>query len=164
MESARCANCSKSRSEGLDFAVSASKPTTSISPGRELDPIEIDARPCELCGLTIDRHDQEDDGDGPLFYCPDLSPDEMTLIELERRAELRFQEGVAAILARMDAMERPRDPPPREPEPYRPAQSTFDAFRLVTASGDTARIKAWLADRPKDALLLLASLESLETC
>ena len=126
-----------------------------ISPGQfELDPIEIDQRPCELCGLTIDRHDMVDDGDGPIFHCADLSPDEMTLPELERRAELRRQEDVAAILAAM-----PDCPPlvPRSgPEPYRPAQSTVDAFRLVVATGDVGRLKAWLADRPKDAPLLLA--------
>jgi hypothetical protein len=67
--------------------------------GLEPDPLEIDPRPCELCGLTVDRHKMVDDGDGPLFYCLDLSPDEMTLPELERRAELRRQEEVAAILA-----------------------------------------------------------------
>jgi hypothetical protein len=129
-------------------------------------PIEIDPRPCILCGLTIDRHDMVDDGEGPLFFCTDLSPDEMTLIELERRAELRFQEGVAAMMARMDAMGGwPAGIlPPREPEPYRPAQSTVDAFRLVAAAGDVCRLKAWLADRPKDASLLLALLESPTSC
>jgi hypothetical protein len=50
--------------------------------------------------------------------------------------------------------------PRSEPEPYRPARSTVDAFRLVVASGDVGRLKAWLADRPKDAPLLLALLES----
>jgi hypothetical protein len=129
-------------------------------------PIEIDARPCELCGLTIDRHEMEDDGDGPLFFCADLSPDEMTLIELERRAVLIEREEVRAIMARMDAMGGwPADNlPPREPEPYRPAASTVDAFRLVAAAGDVGRLKAWLADRPKDAPLLLALLESPASC
>jgi hypothetical protein len=117
--------------------------------------IEIDPRPCILCGLTIDRHDMVDDGDGPLFFCPDLAPDEMTLSELERRAELRFAEGVAAILASMT--DSPSIVPP---EPYRPAQSTIDAFRLVAAGADIGRIKAWLADRPKDAPFLIALLES----
>jgi hypothetical protein len=63
--------------------------SASISPGRELELLEIDPRPCQLCGLTIDRHDMVDDGDGPVFFCPDIDPDDMTLIELERRAELR---------------------------------------------------------------------------
>jgi hypothetical protein len=130
------------------------------------DPINLDPRPCELCGLTIDRHEMVDHGEGPEFFCADLSPDEMTLPELERRAELRRQEEVAAILARMDALAGPVDLAPvvREPEPYRPAASTVDAFRFVAATGDVARLKTWLADRPKDAPLLLALLESPASC
>jgi hypothetical protein len=79
---------------------------------------------------------------------------------------LRAQEEVAAILTSMDAMGGwPADYlPPREPEPYRPAASTIDAFRLVAAAGDVGRLKAWLADRPKDAPLLLALLESPASC
>jgi hypothetical protein len=131
----------------------------------EPDPIEIDPRPCEFCGLTIDRHDMVDHGEGPEFYCADLSPDDMTLDELERRAELGRQEDVAAILSRWEAMDQPAGPPARaEPEPYRPAQSTVHAFRIVTATGDIGRLKAWLADRPKDAPLLLALLESPASC
>jgi len=123
-------------------------------------PIEMDGRPCELCGLTIDRHEVVDDGDGPLFYCPDLSPEEITLLELERREVLRQREDVAAILAGMSWQASPSVVPPAEPERYHPAQSTIDAFRLVTASGDVGRLKTWLAARPKDAPLLLAMLES----
>jgi len=131
-----------------------------------LDLLEIDPRPCELCGLTIDRHEMVDDGDGPLFFCADISADEMTLDELERRAELIRQEEVAEIFARLEAMDDPskRLPPRSEPEPYRPAQSTVDAFRFVAATGDVARLRAWLADRPKDAPLLLALLESPTSC
>jgi hypothetical protein len=125
-------------------------------------PIAIDPRPCELCGLTIDRHDMVDDGEGPLFYCANLSPDEMTLPELERRAELRRQEDVAAILAAMPECP-PIVPVDKPPEPYRPPQATIDAF-FVAAGGDVARLKAWLADRPKDAPLLLALLESPASC
>jgi hypothetical protein len=124
-------------------------------------PIELDPRPCELCGLTIDRHDMVDHGEGPEFYCADVSPDDMTLDELERRAELRRQEEVVAIFARLEAMDDPskRLPPRAGPEPYRPAQSTVDAFRYLTAAGDIGRIREWLADRPKDAPHLLALLE-----
>jgi hypothetical protein len=129
-------------------------------------PIAIDARPCELCGLTIDRHEMVDDGDGPLFFCADISPDEMTLAELERRADLIRQEEVAAIFARLEAMDDPskRVPPRSEPEPYRPAQSTIDAFRLVAAGNDVSRLKAWLLARPMDAPFLLALLESAASC
>jgi hypothetical protein len=37
-------------------------------------PIEIDPRPCGLCGLTIDRHDMVDAGEEPEFFCPDSVP------------------------------------------------------------------------------------------
>jgi hypothetical protein len=132
----------------------------------DLNLLEIDPRPCELCGLTIDRHEMVDHGEGPLFFCADILPDEMTLDELERRAELIRQEEVAAIFARLEAMDDPskRLPPRSEPELYRPAKSTVDAFRLVAATGDVARLKAWFADRPKDAPLLLALLESPASC
>jgi hypothetical protein len=136
-------------------------PTASISPGREADLLLIEPRPCEFCGLTIDRHEMIDRGEGPEFFCADLSPDEMTLPELERRAELRWQEEGAAILMRWEAMAGgPAPPALAEPEPYRPARSTADAFRFLVATGDVGHLKAWLADRPKDAPLLLELLES----
>jgi hypothetical protein len=182
----------------------------------EPEPLEIDPRPCELCGLTVDRHEMVDDGDGPIFFCVDtfeamphdtgacvcgsgieahigidyfcsdviarilqsmaqlgenyLSPERCPvaepLAELERRAELIRQIEVAAIFARLEAMDDPskRLPPPAKPEPYRPAQSTVAAFRYLVASGDVGRLKIWLADRPKDAVLLLALLESPAPC
>jgi hypothetical protein len=124
-------------------------------------PLEIDPRPCGWCGLTIDRHEMVDDGDGPEFFCADIDPADMSLDELERRAELRRQEEVAAIVARMEAMEPRRLPPPdAEPEPYRPASSTIDAFWFVVRRDDIARLRAWLADHPKDAPTLLKLLES----
>jgi hypothetical protein len=131
-----------------------------------LAPLEIDFRPCTWCGLTIDRHRMVDNGDGPEFFCFELSPDEMTLPELERRAELRRQEEVAAIFARLEAMDDPskRQMPRTELEPYRPAQSTIDAFWYVVRLDDVGRLKVWLADRPKDAPLLLALLESSLSC
>ena len=142
--------------------------STSISPGREPDPIEIDSRPCGECGCTMDRHERVDTPEGPEFFCVDLSPDEMTLPELERRAELRRQEEVTAIMARWDAtdaMDRPAEIPlPNKPQPYRPAASTEAAFRYLIAVGDVGRLREWLSDRPKDAPLLLAMLESLAPC
>jgi hypothetical protein len=129
----------------------------------ELDPLELDARPCELCGLQIDRHEMVDDGEGPIFYCPDLSPDDMTLDELERRAELRRQEDIAWILARMDAMQgRPSEFPPADKPPpaYQTAASTIDAFRYLVGLDDPERLAAWLRDRPQDARFLLKLLEN----
>jgi hypothetical protein len=125
------------------------------------DPLEIDPRPCECCGLTIDRHEMVDDGEGPEFFCVDLPPDEMTLLELERRAELIRLVEVAEIMARMEAMDDPskRLPPPAEPRPYRTPQATIDAFWWVVGLGDPERFKAWLAARPDDAPFLLKLLE-----
>jgi hypothetical protein len=146
----------------------------------EPDLLAIDPRPCQLCGLTIDRHEMIDCGEGPEFFCLELPPDEMTLIELERRAELRRQEEVAAMVEQWERAD-PRDcwkhtgktPPPTEvrnspmkaappaaPEPYRPAASTVDAFWFVVGLRDPERFKAWLADRPKDAPFLLQLLET----
>jgi hypothetical protein len=96
-----------------------------------------------------------DDGEGPIFYCPDLAPDEMTLDELERRAELIRQVEVAEIAARIFAFatdDQPSDgPPAAKPPPYRPAQSTIDAFWYVVGLNDSDRLKAWLLNHPKDA-------------
>jgi hypothetical protein len=127
----------------------------------ELQPIKIDPRPCEHCGLTIDRHRRDDADEGPEFFCADISPDEMTIDELERRADLIRQEEVAAIVARLEAMDDPskRLPPRSVAAAYRPARSTVDAFRYLVTAGDVERLKAWLVDRPKDAPYLLSLLE-----
>jgi hypothetical protein len=128
----------------------------------EPDPIEIDPRPCEFCGLTIDRHDMVDHGEGPEFYCADVSPDDMTLPELERRAELRRQEEVAAIFARLEAMDdpskRPRRPLAPRAESYRTPQSTIDAFRYVVRLGDADYLGDWLDRHPLDASYLVKLL------
>jgi hypothetical protein len=120
--------------------------------------LAIDPRPCQLCGLTIDRHEMIDHGEGPEYFCLGLAADKMTLPELERRAELRRQEDIAAILARWEALPAP-EPLPRVPEPYRPAASTVDAFWFVVGLDDAARLAGWLRERPKDAPLLLKLLE-----
>jgi hypothetical protein len=51
-------------------------------------------------------------------------------------------------------------PPPREPELYRPAASTVDAFWFVASLRDPERLKAWLRNHPEDAPFLLQLLES----
>jgi hypothetical protein len=79
-----------------------------VSMEREPYPVEIEPRPCVWCCLNIDRHVMVDNGEGPEFFCADLSPDEMTLDELERRAELIHGEEVAAIVQRLE-MADPRD-------------------------------------------------------
>jgi hypothetical protein len=115
-------------------------------------PIEIDPRACGLCGLTIDRHRMVDDGEGPEFFCQDVPVDELTLDELERRAELRRQEEIAAMVRdweRMDAAEAsPKRPPPMRE--YRTPQSTIDAFWYVASLDDPEHLSRWLDDHPRD--------------
>src|SRR5207302_10369835 len=97
----------------------------------ELDPIEIDPRPCELCGCTMDQHRRVDTPEGPEFFCEDI--------------ELQIHLDATALRMRWE-MADPRDawtytgeaPPPDSvrngPAPgscrqsSRPAQSTIDAF------------------------------------
>jgi hypothetical protein len=133
---------------------------TSISPGREPDPFEIDPRPCGWCCLTVDRHRRVDTPEGPEFFCPDLAPDEMSLDELERRAELRRQEEVAAIFARLEAMDDPSRRLPAVAQRYRTPQSTIEAFKFVVSLGEPDRLEAWLLNHPQDAPTLLKLLET----
>jgi hypothetical protein len=83
------------------------------------------------------------------------------IAKLEWLAELRLQEEVAAMVARMEAMDGPAELlPARKPESYRPAQSTVDAFRYLAGTADVGRLKSWLADRRQDAPFLLKLLEN----
>jgi hypothetical protein len=150
---------------------------TSISPGRELDPIEIDARPCGLCGMQIDRHDQIDTPEGPGFFCADINPDELTTRELERRAELIQREQIGAMVEQWERAD-PRDcwkhtgeaPPPDsirngpQAEPCRPSrrpvQSTIGAFLYLVSLKDPDRLVAWLQERERDRPFLLTLLEA----
>lgn len=136
-------------------------------------PIEIDPRPCGLCGLTIDRHRMVDASEGPEFYCTEVPVDELTLDELERRAELRHQEDAAAMVRDWE-MDDPRDrwrhtgelPPARERQEwparkqYHTPQSTIDAFHVVLQSGDAERISAWIRNHPDDVPTVLKILEA----
>jgi hypothetical protein len=129
--------------------------------GLEPDPIELDPRPCDRCCLTIERHERVDTPEGPEFFCLDLLPDEMTLPELERRAELRGQEEIAWIVAQMETVEPPYEPPPlAKPPPYRTAAATIDAFWYVVGLDDPECLKLWLLDHPRDAATLHELLES----
>lgn len=95
--------------------------TTTSPAAIEPEPIEIDPRPCSRCGLTIDRHERDDTPEGPLFFCieepgADFGQflDEAEAVELERLAELRRQQEVADIVARIASMDGPgnTEPPP----------------------------------------------------
>jgi hypothetical protein len=115
-----------------------------------LAPIEIDPRPCSLCGLTIDRHEQDDTPEGPEFFCTDVPLDELTLEELDRRAELRRQEDIAAIFSRWNEM-APAEPVEPEQPIYRTPASTVSAFRYVLGLDDPDHLTRWLAAHPADA-------------
>jgi AAA domain len=90
----------------------------------EPDPIEIDPRPCGECGRTIDQHRRVDTPEGPEFFCVKVPAptDDIDTDELERLAELRRQQEVADIVARVEAMSSPRgggEPPlPDSPADY----------------------------------------------
>jgi hypothetical protein len=134
----------------------------------ELAPIEIDPRPCEHCGLTIDRHRRVDAGEGPEFFCLDPLPEDLDVDELERRDELRRLEEVAAIVRRWELAdvrdrwkhtgEQPPaivDAPPVLRKKPRVPRSTADAFKHVAALGDPDRLARWLRDHSDVAADLL---------
>jgi hypothetical protein len=124
----------------------------------EPDPIEIDPRPCELCGCTIDWHERVDAPEGPDFFCDDF----------ERQVYL-----AACALVLSWEMDDPRDawrhtgePRPEVPEypvparpPYRTPQATIDAFRYLVRLGDQQRLANWLKNHPADAPAFLKLLE-----
>jgi hypothetical protein len=137
---------------------------TAASAPIEPAPILIDPRPCGVCGLTIDRHEMVDGGEGPEYYC--LEPDELTLDELERRAELVREIEVAAIVRSME-LNDPRDRwkhtgesapdigiPMAVARPYRTPQATIDAFWYVVRLDDADHLKRWLAQHPRDVAAL----------
>jgi hypothetical protein len=148
------------------------------------DPLEIDSRPCELCGLTIDRHHMVDRGDGPEFYCLESSALAARLLAGQfadtngKPFALGFNTGIEYALKQIAAhddiailggMIEPADAPPvaptdPEPPPYRTPQATVDAFKFMVATEDSARVRDWLAARPKDAAFLIALLKSQISC
>jgi hypothetical protein len=131
----------------------------------EAEPIQIDPRLCELCGLAIDQHVRVDTPGGTESFCEDIE-------ELERRAESKTQKEVADIVRRWELADprdrwkhnseaRPKASAPPEPSPwsYRTPQATIDAFKFVVRLDDIARLRTWLSDHPKDAPYLLSLLE-----
>jgi hypothetical protein len=104
-------------------------------------PIEIDPRPCELCGRTVDQHECFDDGEGPEFFCYP----EGDLVTQWELADPR------------DRWKHTGEPPPDigipmtiAKQPYRTPQSTVDAFFYMLKTKDAAGIAAWLAAHPRD--------------
>ena len=94
------------------------------------------------------------------------SLDEEEPLEAENALEYDLTENdleaIARRVQRWEADDAKRPPSPAEPpaRAYSTPQSTIDAFWYVVGLDDPDRLKAWLADRPKDAPLLLNLLEN----
>jgi len=124
----------------------------------DLAPIEIDPRPCLLCGLTIDQHDMVDEGEGPLFFCAENPPDWlvagiMQQWELADPRDKWRQTGETPPLP--EVRSGPLQPAPPTAKRYRTPQSTIDAFWYVTRLDDPDYLARWLADHERDAAHLL---------
>ena len=119
----------------------------------ELDPLEIDPRPCELCGRTIDQHECIDDGEGPQFYCyPD--DDIVMCWEMSDPRDAWRHTGEAAPPETVRNSDLGANLAPAS-RPYRTPQSTVDAFFCVVRQDDAEQLRAWLRNHPRDAAFLL---------
>jgi hypothetical protein len=117
-------------------------------------PIEIDPRPCVLCGHTIDEHECIDQGEGPEFFCYPYD-DIVTRWELADPRDAWRHTGEKpppAHVRNSDISPRPA----RKPGPsYRTPVATVDEFKFVARQGNAVALAAWLADHPLDAPALL---------
>lgn len=112
-------------------------------------PIEVDPRPCELCGLTIDRHECIDHGEGPEFYCYPVD-------DLVRRWELADPRDAWRYTGETPPSDAVRNSdlnakPETATRPYRTPQSTIDAFFYIARTEAADGIVSWLALHPRDA-------------
>jgi hypothetical protein len=115
----------------------------------EPTPIEIDPRPCGLCGATIDQHKMVDSGEGPEFFCADEPP--------QWFANSIMTGAAADIMRRWERETPPKASSPQlSPRPYyRTPQSTLDAFWYVASLDDPDHLARWLANHPRDVAHLL---------
>jgi hypothetical protein len=115
----------------------------------DLDLLEIDPRPCELCGLTIDQHVMVDDGEGPEFFCEETDPYAADIVRQWELADPR------------DAWRHTGEPPPpasvrnsdttaKPTRSQRPAESTVQEFWHVVTR-EPEKLKTWLARHPGEA-------------
>jgi len=130
---------------------------------READPIEAqthltDEGSCQLCGLSIDEHFRVDTFEGSLFLCENAEGDLVRQWELADSRDGWKHTGEpppAAAVRNSDISARPAD----KALPYRPPQSTIDAFWFVVSLCDPGRLKTWLSDHPQDEPFLLKLLK-----
>jgi hypothetical protein len=118
----------------------------STTPGeaieREPEPIEVDPRPC-MCGCTIDQHFRIDTPEGPEFYCAGDAPSD--IVRQWEMADPRDRWRHTG-----EPAPKPSAEPRRRPEPYRPAESTVQAFWFVARNHDADYLAAWLDKHPAD--------------
>jgi hypothetical protein len=116
-------------------------------------PLDIDPRPCEWCGLTIDQHIMVDDGDGPEFFCEEIHPHAADLVRQwemqDPRDAWRHTGENPPPVAFRNADFAGAAPPSRQD--YRTPKATVEAFFYVTRTKDAAGIAEWLADHARDA-------------
>jgi hypothetical protein len=126
-------------------------PTASISPGREPDPLEIDPRPCELCGRTIDQHKMVDHGEGPEFFCY-ADDDIVTLWELADPRDAWCHTGETPPPAGVRNSDITAQP--SAPKHYRTPAATVAAFLFVASLDDPEHLARWLDQHPRDEKFL----------
>jgi hypothetical protein len=115
-------------------------------------PIEIDPRPCELCGRTIDQHEHVDSGEGPEFFCyPDDGILKLWELADPRDAWRQTGELPPSSDVRNGVFDVAR---PRLARPYRTPKATIDAFFDVVNLDNPDYLKSWLAQHPRDAAAL----------
>lgn len=127
----------------------------------EPSPLEIDPRPCDWCGLTIDQHVMTDEGEGPEFFCQEIHPHATDLVrawEMQDRRDAWRHTGETPPPVAFRNADFPGAPQPAR-QHYRTPQATVDAFWFVVGECKPERLKAWLADHPRDRPYLLKLLE-----
>jgi hypothetical protein len=137
------------------------------------DLIEIDCRPCALCGLQIDLHRMVDSGEGPEHFCFEAAETVGYLVARKytstngRPFALGFNAGLDFAIRHLVLQEAasmveapPIVPADREPAPYRTPRATVDAFKFVVSLANAGHLARWLRDHPRDAPFLLKLLEA----
>jgi hypothetical protein len=125
----------------------------------EPNPIEIDPRPCGLCGRTIDEHECIDQGEGPEFFCYPYD-DIVTRWELADPRDRWKHMGEAPPpenVRNSDVSGRPAKARPRQVP-----QSTIDAFNYVVSLGDPEYLARWLRDHSDVAATLIEGIEQCQ--
>jgi hypothetical protein len=117
----------------------------------EPEPIEIDPRPCERCGLTIDKHIRIDTPEGPEFDC---DPRELEISAAAAAARLRMElndprdRGMAQIeIGLLNGAEPPADGPEAHGLPMDGERDQALAPRLISATPFMVRDPATLPVR-----------------